>query len=103
MVGRDLEDSRLAMSASQQWRRHGPVTVLSGDFGKPRPARVIRSAAYLQRIQPSPSSLTGDLFDAPNIPRRPLQPNEGDGLQLPSQIMIDRRMRRFDETKLASA
>ncbi len=66
------------------------VTVsLSGDFGKPRPALIIQSDAFSSLPSVTVLSLTSDLYDAPNI-RVAIQPSEANGLQLPSQIMIDR-------------
>jgi mRNA interferase MazF len=72
------------------FRRGDLVTVsLSGDFGKPRPALVIQSDAFSSLPSVTVLSLTSDLYDAPNL-RVAIQPNKVNGLQLPSQIMIDR-------------
>jgi mRNA interferase MazF len=76
--------------SDSSFRRGDLVTVsLSGDFGKPRPALVIQSDAYSFHPSVTILSLTSDLYDAPNI-RVAVQPNEVNGLLLPSQIMIDR-------------
>jgi mRNA interferase MazF len=77
------------MSTSSCHRGDLVTVSLSGDFGKPRPALVIQSDAFSLHPSVTILSLTSDLFDAPNI-RVTVQPNEGNGLQLPSQIMIDR-------------
>jgi mRNA interferase MazF len=75
---------------ARSFRRGDLVTVsLSGDFGKPRPALVIQSDAFASLPSVTILSLTSDLYDAPNI-RVTIQPSEANGLQLPSQIMIDR-------------
>jgi mRNA interferase MazF len=84
-----MESARLAMSA-RSFRRGDLVTVsLSGDFGKPRPALIIQSDAFSSLPSVTVLSLTSDLYDAKNI-RVTIRPNEVNGLQLPSQIMIDR-------------
>jgi len=76
--------------SERSFRRGDLVTVsLPGDFGKPRAALIIQSDAYSLHLSVTVLSLTSDLYDAPNI-RVPVQPNETNGLQLPSQIMIDR-------------
>lgn len=66
------------------------VTVsLSGEFGKPRPALIIQSDAFSSLPSVTVLSLTSDLYDAPNI-RVTIQPSALNGLQLPSQVMLDR-------------
>ena len=75
---------------TRPFRRGDLVTVsLSGEFGKPRPALIIQSDVFAALPSITVLSLTSDLYDAPNI-RVTIQPGEANGLQLPSQIMIDR-------------
>jgi mRNA interferase MazF len=76
--------------SSLSFGRGDLVTVsLSGDFGKPRPALIIQSDAFSSLPSFTVLPLTSDLYDAPNI-RVAIHPNQTNGLQLPSQIMIDR-------------
>jgi mRNA interferase MazF len=68
------------------------VTVaMQGDFGKPRPALIIQSDQFNKHatvtILPVSSTLAGTpLF------RVAVQPNKSNGLQKPSQIMVDKAM-----------
>lgn len=72
-------------------RRGDIVTVsLRGDAGKPRPALVIQGDLYnlsLASIVLCP--LTSELLDV-GIVRITLQPSAGNGLKLPSQVMLDK-------------
>lgn len=66
------------------------ICVLSGDYGKPRPAVVIQSDLF----NPTHASIsvcpvTSYLIDAPLF-RLSLIPNKLTGLTSPSQIMIDK-------------
>ena len=64
---------------------------LSGDFGKPRPALIIQSSAFLTHPSMIVLPVTSNLVDAPLV-RVEVQPNEVNNLQKPSQIMIDKVM-----------
>ena len=76
--------------SSLSFGRGDLVTVsLSGDFGKPRLALIIQSDAFSSLPSVTVLPLTSDLYDAQNI-RVTIQPSEANGLELPSQIMIDR-------------
>jgi mRNA interferase MazF len=62
---------------------------LSGDYGKPRPAVIIQADFF--DIHPSVTVLpiTSELRDAPLF-RIDVEPNEVNGLQKKSQIMVDK-------------
>ncbi len=67
------------------------TVALSGDFGKPRPALVIQSDAFADADTVTVVLVTSTLIDAPLL--RPLiEPTPGNGLRVPSQIMIDKVM-----------
>lgn len=67
------------------------TVALSGDFGKPRPALVIQSDAFADADTVTVALVTSTLIDAPLL--RPLiEPTPGNGLRVPSQIMIDKVM-----------
>lgn len=66
------------------------ICVLSGDYGKPRPAVIIQSDLF----NPTHASiticpLTTHLIDAPLF-RLPVKPLTDNGLQNESQIMVDK-------------
>ena len=66
------------------------LCVLSGDYGKPRPAVIIQSDFF----NPTHASftvcpLTTHLLDAPLF-RLPLEPTKSNGLKSVSQIMVDK-------------
>ena len=66
------------------------VTVaLQGDLGKPRPALIIQTDAFQNLKTVTVLPVTGSLVDAPLL-RITLQPNEGNGLQKTSQLMVDK-------------
>jgi mRNA interferase MazF len=71
-------------------KRGDVVTVAGqGDFGKPRPAVVIQSDR-LARVEsvvvlPMTSHLSGE-----SALRLPIQPEPGNGLRLPSEVMIEK-------------
>lgn len=73
-------------------RRGDIVTVAApGDFGKPRPAVVVQSDV-INGADPSSvivALVTGALRDAPLL-RLELAPTEQNGLQQPSQVMVDK-------------
>ncbi len=71
-------------------KRGDIVTVSSsGDYGKPRPAVVIQSDRLRSTDSVLVSLLTSTIADAPLF-RLSIEPNEMNGLKLPSQIMIDK-------------
>jgi mRNA interferase MazF len=66
------------------------VCVLSGDYGKPRPAVVVQSNLF----NPTHASVTvcpvtTHLLKAPLF-RLSLEPSDENGLRAPSQIMVDK-------------
>lgn len=73
-------------------RRGDLVTVaLSGDFGKPRPALIIQSDLFGETETVTVLLVSGTLVDAPLI-RIAIQPDAVNGLNKPSQVMIDKMM-----------
>ncbi len=73
-------------------RRGDLITVaLSGDYGKPRPAIVIQSDFLTGTDSVLVCLLTTTLRDAP-LYRLALPADEGTGLKLPSQVMVDKIM-----------
>ena len=68
------------------------VTIaLQSDFGKPRPALVIQSDQFRQHGSVTILPLSSLKIDAPLL-RISVEPNAENGLQLASQIMIDKLM-----------
>ena len=68
------------------------VTIaMPGDFGKPRPALVIQADLFGEHATVTVSPLTSTLVAAPLL-RITVQPNVENGLQKPSQIMLDKTM-----------
>lgn len=73
-------------------KRGDLVTIaMQGDFGKPRPALVIQSDLFSEHHTVTVLPLTSSLANAPLL-RVPVQPNAENGLQKPSQIMVDKAM-----------
>jgi mRNA interferase MazF len=71
-------------------RRGDLVTVaLGGDYGKARPALVVQADAFRELASVTVLRLTGELHDWPLF-RVTMRPNKGNGLQKPSQVMIDK-------------
>jgi mRNA interferase MazF len=71
-------------------KRGDLVTIaISGDYGKPRPALIVPSDAF----EPIPSvtilPLTSEIRDE-HLIRITVQPTKGNGLQVFSQVMIDK-------------
>lgn len=62
---------------------------LQGAYGKPRPALVIQSNLFAEHPSVTFLPLTSELVDAPLI-RIPVEPSVKNGLQRPSQIMVDK-------------
>ena len=62
---------------------------LQGEFGKPRPALVIQSDQFNQHPSMTVLPITSALVDAPLL-RINIHPDQQNGLDTPSQIMIDK-------------
>ena len=68
------------------------VTIaMQGDFGKPRPALVIQSDQFGEHSSVTVLPITSTLIDAPLL-RMTVQPSLDNGLQKPSQVMVDKVM-----------
>ena len=68
------------------------VTIaVQGDFGKPRPALVIQSDNFASHATVTVLLVSSALVDAPLF-RVAVQPTPDNGLQKPSQIMVDKVM-----------
>ena len=68
------------------------VTIaMQGDFGKPRPALVIQSDRFDEHATVTVLLVSSTLVAAPLL-RVAVQPNKGNGLQKPSQVMVDKAM-----------
>ena len=68
------------------------VTIaMQGDFGKPRPALVIQANQFSEHTSVTILPLTSTLVEAPLL-RITVQPNVENGLQKPSQVMVDKVM-----------
>lgn len=68
------------------------VTIsLQGDFGKPRPALIIQSDQFNEHATVTVLPVTGTMVAAPLL-RVTVQPDPGNGLQKPSQVMVDKAM-----------
>jgi mRNA interferase MazF len=66
------------------------VTVaLPGDDGKPRPALILQSDRFPDHPSVTLLPITSTLRDAPMV-RMDLAPAPGNGLRMPSQIMVDK-------------
>jgi mRNA interferase MazF len=71
--------------------KRGDLVTVSppGDYGKPRPAVVVQSDWLNTNDSVLVALVTSTLTDAP-IYRLPIEPSETNGLELPSQIMVDK-------------
>lgn len=67
------------------------VIVMQGDFGKPRPALVVQANPFSEHGSVTVLPVTSTLVDAPLL-RVMVQPNAENGLQKPSQVMVDKAM-----------
>lgn len=71
-------------------QRGNLITIaLQGEFGKPRPALIIQSDQFNQHPSITVLPITSALVDAPLL-RVGIQPNQQNGLEKPSQVMIDK-------------
>jgi len=64
---------------------------MQGDFGKPRPALVIQADQFDEHATVTVLPVTSTLVTAPLF-RITVQPDPGNGLQKPSQVMVDKAM-----------
>ena len=66
------------------------VTIaMQGDFGKPRPALVIQANQFSEHSSATVLPITSTLVSAPLL-RIKVQPSADNGLQKPSQVMVDK-------------
>lgn len=65
--------------------------VMQGDFGKPRPALVLQADQFNEHTTITVLPVTSTLAAAPLL-RVTVQPAVGNGLQKPSQVMVDKTM-----------
>lgn len=73
-------------------RRGDLVTIATqGDFGKPRPALVIQADQFSEHASATVLPITSTLVSAPLL-RVTIQPSAENGLQKPSQVMVDKAM-----------
>ena len=71
-------------------RRGDLITVaLRGDLGKPRPALVVQSDLFDEHPSVAVLPVTSEQVEAPLL-RIPLRPDAANGLQRPSQVMVDK-------------
>jgi mRNA interferase MazF len=71
-------------------KRGDLITVsLPGDYGKPRPALIVQSEHFDEHPSVTVLPLTSGLRMAPLI-RVLVEPTQGNGLQRPSQVMVDK-------------
>lgn len=71
-------------------RRGDLVTVaLQGAYGKPRPALVVQSDLFADHPSVTLLPVTSDLRATPLF-RIPIAPTPENGLQVPSQVMVDK-------------
>jgi len=71
-------------------RRGDLVTIaVSGDYGKPRPALVIQSDAFIDLRSVTVLRITSEQHDWPLL-RVSVTPSAENGLLKPSQVMIDK-------------
>lgn len=64
---------------------------MQGDFGKPRPALVIQADQFDQHSSVTVLPVTSTLIAAPLL-RITVEPSTQNGLQKPSQVMVDKAM-----------
>ncbi len=67
------------------------TVAMAGDFAKPRPALVVQANQFQHTGTVTVLLLSGTLVDAPLI-RLTVQPTSTNGLQKPSQVMVDKAM-----------
>ena len=67
----------------------GDLVAMQGDFGKPRPALVIQADQFNEHATVTVLPLTSALVAAPLL-RITIEPSTENGLQKPSQVMLDK-------------
>ncbi|GHU38279.1 mRNA interferase PemK [Betaproteobacteria bacterium] len=68
------------------------VTIaMQGDFGKPRPALIIQADQFSEHPSITVLPVSSTILPAPLL-RVTVQPSADNGLQKPSQVMIDKTM-----------
>lgn len=68
------------------------VTIaMQGDFGKPRPALILQADQFKEHTTITVLPVTSTVIAAPLL-RVTVQPAAGNGLQKPSQVMVDKTM-----------
>jgi len=73
-------------------RRGDLVTIaMQGDFGKPRQALVVQADAFTEHTSATVLLVSSALVAAPLL-RITLQPSAENGLQKPSQVMVDKAL-----------
>ena len=73
-------------------RRGDFVTIaMQGGFGKPRPALVMQSDAFDAHATVTVLLVSSQLVETPLF-RVMVQPNDKNGLRIPSQVMVDKAM-----------
>lgn len=65
--------------------------VMQGDFGKPRPALLMQANQFSEHSSATVLPISSTLVAAPLL-RVTLQPSAGNGLQKPSQVMVDKTL-----------
>jgi mRNA interferase MazF len=73
-------------------KRGDLVTIaMQGDFGKPRPALLIQANQFVEHSSVTVLPISSALVAAPLL-RITVQPSTINGLQKPSQVMVDKAM-----------
>ncbi|KQT65850.1 MULTISPECIES: type II toxin-antitoxin system PemK/MazF family toxin [unclassified Aureimonas] len=71
-------------------KRGDLVTIaVNGDYGKPRPALVVQDDAFAALPSVTVLQLTSEVHED-HLIRITVQPDAGNGLRRPSQVMVDR-------------
>ncbi len=65
------------------------TVVMQGEFGKPRPALVMQADQFSEHTSVTVLPVTSTLVTAPLL-RITVQPTADNGLQKPSQVMVDK-------------
>lgn len=73
-------------------KRGDLITIaMSGDYGKPRPALVVQDDAFAELPSVTVLQLTSDVHEE-HLIQIMIQPDQGNNLNKPSQVMVDRTM-----------
>lgn len=72
--------------------RHGDIVtvVIQSDYGKPRPALIIQSDLFSEHPSITILPITSDRREGAPLFRLIVEPDTGNGLRLPCQIMVDK-------------